>query len=216
MPQTTPTSATLADLHQVGGKAELIAGKVVALMPTGLRPGQIGGRIFRAIDDFATAAGRGVALPDNVGFAVPGLSSGRESFSPDAAYYLGPIPPDDMDFLPGPPTFGVEVRSKGDYGAAAEETMAAKRADYLEAGTAVVWDVDPIAGIIRVYRAPAPDHQDVFGRGASADADPAMPGWRSSVDMEKWHSGASTSLFTVLRVFRAGAGTRVPAVNGHL
>jgi hypothetical protein len=53
VPQTTPTPATLADLYQAEGKAELIAGKVVALIPTGARPGQIGGRIFRAIDDYA-------------------------------------------------------------------------------------------------------------------------------------------------------------------
>jgi Uma2 family endonuclease len=182
MPKTTPTAATLADLHQAGGKAELIAGKVVALMPTGHRPGQIGGRIYRAIDDYAASTGRGSAYPDNVGFAVPELASGRESFSPDAAYYLGPAPPDDMDFLPGPPALAVEVRSKGDYGEAAEDAMAAKRADYFEAGTAVVWDVDPIAGVIRVYRASAPDRPDVFGRGASADAEPAMPGWRLAVD----------------------------------
>jgi Uma2 family endonuclease len=182
MPQTTPTAATFADLHRAGGKAELIAGKVVPLMPTGLRPGQIGGRIYRAIDDYATTAGRGLALPDNVGFAVPELASGRESFSPDAAYYFGPTPHDDMDFLPGPPALAVEVRSKGDYGAAAEDSMAAKRADYFEAGTAVVWDVDPIAGTIRVYRAATPDRADTLGAGAAADAEPVMPGWRLSVD----------------------------------
>ena len=39
----------------------------------------------------------------------------------------------------------VEVCSKGDYSDAAEEAMAAKRADYFEAGTLVVWDVDPLA-----------------------------------------------------------------------
>ena len=96
-----------------------------------------------ALDDHATATGVGVALPDNVGFAVPELSSGRQSFSPDAAYFVGPPPADDMDFVAGPPTLAVEVRSKGDYGDAAEAEMEAKRADYFEAGTAVVWDVDP-------------------------------------------------------------------------
>lgn len=182
MPPQTPVAATLADLHRAGGKAELIAGRVVPLMPTGLRPGRIGGRIYRAIDDYTTRTGRGLALPDNVGFAVPELASGRESFSPDAAYYLGPPPPDDMDFLPGPPALAVEVRSKGDYGPAAEEAMAAKRADYFEAGTAVVWDVDPLACAIRVYRPATPDHPAVFGAGMSADAEPVMPGWRLGAD----------------------------------
>ena len=52
------------------------------------------------------------------------------------------------------PTFAVEVRSEGNYGDAAEEEMAAKRADYFQAGTAVVWDVDPIAQC--VWKTPQP------------------------------------------------------------
>ena len=63
------------------------------------------------------------------------LSSGRESFSPDAAYFLGPFPSNPMRFLVGPPIFAVEVRSENDYGPAAEAAMADKRADYFEAGT---------------------------------------------------------------------------------
>ena len=35
--------------------------------------------------------------------------------------------------------------------------MAARRADYFEAGTRVVWDVDPVAEVIHVYRADRPD-----------------------------------------------------------
>ena len=176
------TAASLDDLHHVAGKAELISGKLVPLVPTGFRPGRIGGRIYRAIDDYAAAAGTGAALPDNVGFAVPELASGRESFSPDAAYYLGTIPADDMDFLPGPPALAVEVRSKGDYGPAAEVEMAAKRADYFEAGTAVVWDVDPVDDLIRVYQSATPDQPTIYGPGTSADAEPVMPGWRVDVD----------------------------------
>jgi Uma2 family endonuclease len=128
------------------------------------------------------AAGSGIALPDNVGFAVPELASGRQSFSPDASFFLGLLPLDDMDFIEGPPTFAVEVRSKGDYGDAAEAEMAAKRADYFEAGTAVVWDVDPKAELVRVYRADAPLVPTIFSRGQTADAEPAVPRWRLTVD----------------------------------
>lgn len=175
-------AATLDDLYRVGGKAELIAGRIVTFMPTGFRPGQIGGRIYRSLDDHARATGRGVALPDNVGFTVPELASGRQSFAPDAAYFLGPLPADGMDYLDGPPTFAVEVRSKGDYGDAAEAELAAKRADYFEAGTRVVWDVDPRAEVVRAYRADAPDRPTTFGAGQDADAEPAVPGWRVAVD----------------------------------
>ena len=53
-----------------------------------------------------------------------------------------------MRFVEGAPTLAVEVRSEGDYGASAERDMAAKRADYFEAGTLVVWDVDPEAEVV--------------------------------------------------------------------
>lgn len=182
MSSATRAAASLDDLHRVGGKAELIAGRIIHLMPTGFRPGQIGGRIYRSLDDYAVRTSRGIALPDNVGFTVPELSSGRQSFAPDASYFLGPLPSDDMDFLEGPPTLAVEVRSKGDYGDAAEAEMVAKRADYFEAGTAVVWDVDPKAKVVRAYRADAPEKPTTFGSGEVADAEPALPGWRLAID----------------------------------
>jgi Uma2 family endonuclease len=182
MSSVIQAAATLDDLKRVEGKAELIAGRIVHLMPTGYRPNQVAARIYRSLDDHAASTGRGVAFTDNMGFAIPELASGRQSFSPDASYYVGPLPQDDMDFVAGPPTFAVEVRSKGDYGDAADATLAAKRADYFEAGTQVVWDVDPRAKLISAYRAAAPGQPNVFGSGEAADAEPAVPGWRLRVD----------------------------------
>jgi Uma2 family endonuclease len=176
-----PHRATLADLARVTEKAELVGGRVVMLLPTGHRPNIIAGRIFRRLADFADTTGRGVAFTDNMGFAVPPLLSGRESFSPDAAYYTGPAPTDPMRFVEGPPDFAVEVRSENDYGPAAEAEMADKRADYFEAGTAVVWDVDPVAGVVRRYR-PGEGVPTEFRPGTEADAEPAVPGWRLAVD----------------------------------
>lgn len=118
---------------------------------------------------------------DGIGYAVPELPSGRESFSPDASYYDGPRPKNRMRFIEGPPTFAAEVRSENDYGPAAELEMAAKRADYFQAGTQVVWDVDPIAETVVVYRWDDPDHPRIFGRGDTADAEPAVPDWRLPV-----------------------------------
>src|SRR3712207_7434649 len=43
-----------------------------------------------------------------------------------------PICRTGMKFLEGAPVFAVEVRSEGDYGPAAEQAMAEKRADYLD------------------------------------------------------------------------------------
>ena len=173
--------ATLDDLMRYDGCAELIGGRIVTYMATGHRPNLVAGRIFRRLADYTDAIGRGFAYTDNVGFAVPELSTGRESFSPDASYYTGPLHTNRMRFVPGPPDFAVEVRSENDYGPAADAEIAAKRAEYFEAGTLVVWDVDPIAGVVRRYRADS-EVPMAFRAGSEADAEPAVPGWRLSID----------------------------------
>src|SRR6266566_4259070 len=174
--------ATIADLLKVPGKAELINGRIIHLMATGYRPNIVAGRIFRKLADFVDATGRGAAFTDNMGFAVPELPSGRESFAPDVAYYTGPPPANPMRFVEGPPDFAVEVRSEGDYGRAADAELARTRADYFTAGTLVVWEVDPLSREVRVYRSGSPDAPTVFGPGQVADAEPAVPGWRLPID----------------------------------
>src|SRR6516164_1599370 len=174
--------ATLDDLYRTPEKAELIGGRIVRFMATGRKPSRVAGRIYRSLDDHATQTGRGEAHPDNMGYAIPELPSGRESFAPDASYYVGPLPANPMRFIEGPPTFAAEVRSENDYQAAAEVEMADKRADYFAAGTQVVWDVDPLAECIHVYKASAPGQPTTYQRGQVAEAEPAVPGWRVAVD----------------------------------
>lgn len=88
-----------------------------------------------------------------------------------------------LEFLEGAPAFAAEIRSKGDYGPKAEAEMAAKRAEYLAAGTVVVWDVDLLSpDVVRVYRASAPASPTIYRRGDIAEAEPAVPGWRMPVD----------------------------------
>lgn len=181
--------ATLEDLYQTPEKAELIDGRIVKLTSTGRKPGRVGFRIAQSLDGHAAQTGKGEAYPDNVGFAVPVLASGRESFAPDASYYEGPFPEDPMRFLPGPPRFAAEVRSENDYGPAAELELADKRADYFEAGTLVVWDVDPINEEIHVYRKDRPENPTTYNLGQEAEAEPAVPGWRVKVD---WVFGSKT------------------------
>jgi Uma2 family endonuclease len=173
---------TVTDLARVPGKAELIGGRIVALRPTGLRPNLVAGRIFRSLAEHCDATGQSIALTDNMGYVVPELPSGRESFSPDASYYVGPFSPDDMRFIQGTPTLAVEVRSEGDYGPAAERALAAKRADYFASGTLAVWDVDPKADCVHAYLPGSPDQPITFQRGEIASAEAAVPGWSIAVD----------------------------------
>jgi Uma2 family endonuclease len=110
----------------------------------------------------------------------------RKSFSPDAAYHIGPDASGtkgDIEFYKGAPVFAVEVRSKGDYGPRAERRMAEKRADYFAAGTLVVWDVDLKSDlVVRVYRLGEPNRPSFYKRGEIAEAEPAVPGWTMPVD----------------------------------
>ena len=182
MSTVVETRATIDDLYHVEGKAELIGGRIVELPGAGHLPSRVTLKILRSIDDYAENRDRGAAYSRTIVFTVPELSSGRESFSPDASYYDGPLPANPMKFIPGAPTFAVEVRSEGDYGPAAEREMASKRADYFEAGTKVVWDVDPTQKLIHVYRPDRPDSPTTYGLGQLADAEPALPGWRLAVD----------------------------------
>ncbi len=174
--------ATLEDLYRTPGKAELIDGRIVHFMATGHKPGLVGFQIAMSLHEYSKKVKKGVAYPDNVGFAVAELPSGRESFSPDASYYDGPLPADPMRFVEGAPTFAAEVRSASDYGTAAEAEMAEKRADYFAAGTQVVWDVDPLAECIHVFKASDPSQPTTYSRGQVAEAEPAVAGWRVAVD----------------------------------
>ncbi len=174
--------ATIDDLYRVEGKAELINGRIVRYMPTGHLPATVAAEIFVHLRAHAKQTGIGVAHTDNLAYALPRqLKNGRHSFSPDASYYVGPLPANRMCFIEGAPTFAVEVRSEGDYTPAAEREIAAKRADYFEAGTLVVWDVDPQARTIRAYSVSAPTQPIVYRVGDVASAEPAVPGWTVAV-----------------------------------
>ncbi len=176
---STRSRATIDDLAQVEGKAEIVDGEIVRMSPTGAGPGYAGDEIFVSLREFARRTGRGRAVGDNKAFRVD--LPDRDSFSPDAAYYLGPD--SGMKFYEGAPAFAAEVRSEEDYGKAAERRMSKKRRDYFAAGTLVVWDVD-LRGedVVRVYRANSPRVRAVYRRGDHAEAEPAVPGWSMAVD----------------------------------
>src|SRR6266404_858680 len=172
--------ATVEELYRVpeNGKAEIVNGEIVLMPPTGDMPSRAGSSVYISL---RTHEGKtpGRAYADNAGFLVN--LPNRRSFSPDAAWYVGPST--GMKFLEGAPVFAVEVRSEDDYGRNAERAMAEKRADYFAAGTLIVWDVNLLSpDVVKSYDAADPDPPKIFCRGEVADAEPAVPGWRMPVD----------------------------------
>ena len=172
--------ATIEDLYNVPekGKAEIVNGELVLMSPTGGIPGRASGKVYLNLAEYERHHGEGYAFGDNVGFMVD--LPHRKSFSPDAAFYVGEL---TMKFLKGAPIFAVEIRSEGDYGPAAEQEMADKRADYFATGTLVVWDVDLLSDdVVRVYRASDPYNPTIYRRDDLAEAEPALPGWTMPVN----------------------------------
>ncbi len=168
----------IQQLIETDGKAEIVNDQIVNLMPTGGKPSYAAGRIFLSLAFYEEATG-GIAFGDNAGFLCN--LPNRKSFSPDAAFYVGPEP--EMGFLPHPPVFAVEVRSENDYGPQAEREMAQKRADYFAAGTLVVWDVDlQNEEVVAKYTAQDQVRPQIFKRGEEADAEPAVADWKIAVD----------------------------------
>ena len=121
---STNTRAKVEDLYHIpdNGKAEIVNGELIRMLPTGGKQGRAGGKIFVALDRYERETRTGYAFPDNVGFIVH--LPGRDSFSPDAAFYAGGEI--TAKFLEGAPVFAVEVRSENDYGARAERKIALK------------------------------------------------------------------------------------------
>jgi Uma2 family endonuclease len=174
------SEATIEDLRHVpeDGKAELVNGELVVMSPAGGLHNYAAHQITMSLHARCQRQKKGYAIGDNCGFIVD--LPHRKSFSPDAAYHLGPL---THDFVQGAPLFAVEVRSRDDYGSRAEKTLAKTRADYFAAGTLVVWDVDLIGDeTVRVFRASDPENASTYRRGDVAEAEPAVPGWTMPVD----------------------------------
>src|SRR5258706_6564834 len=87
---STRTEATIEDLYHVDedGKAEIVNGELVLMSPTGDLPGSASTEIFVSLRDYARRTKLGRAHGDNLGFIVN--LPNRRSFSPDAAFYIGP------------------------------------------------------------------------------------------------------------------------------
>lgn len=170
--------ATVKDLHLTKLKAEIVDGQMVVIGPSCAAAAIAARSIIYSLTSYEWEFGGGLATMSRVAFIVD--PPHRLALCPDAGWYTGSW---DEDFPRGAPVFAVEVRDPVDYGDEADQRYAAKRADYFAAGTRVVWDVDVLQEkVIHSYRADLPERGTVYRRGETADAEPAVPGWRFAVD----------------------------------
>ena len=170
--------ATLDDLYLVEGRAEIVNGRIVMLDAGGFAHSRAAMFIVGCLKQFEKRTRSGYAMNELANYRV--VLPHRQSLCPDGSFYIGSAKGDDS---PDGPLFAVEVRSPGDYGLRAERSIGWKRQEYFAARTQVVWDVDLFGQrCIRSFRADAPDTPLIFREGEQAHAEPALPGWRLSVD----------------------------------
>jgi Uma2 family endonuclease len=173
-------AATIDDLYRYRceGRAELIRGTIVELPFHGGLAGYATSEIVFALAQYEKQTKSGRAFASKLAYVVD--LPQRQSFSPAASYHS--VRKLSAKFVQGAPIFAVEVRSEDDYGPEAEKSLADKRADYFEAGTLVVWDVDVLHGYtIRSFRFDSPETPALFTQDQIATAEPALPGFEFPV-----------------------------------
>ena len=142
------TAEDLLELGDDGQRHELVAGLLLTEPPASYRHGRISARIFGLLRDFVEARGLGDVVSVDTGFLL--TRSPDTVRAPDVAFVSRERAGQagDQGFFPGPPDLAVEVLSPTDR----PGEVHAKVADYLAAGTRIVWTVDPVAVRVAVHR----------------------------------------------------------------
>ena len=161
---------TAEELWQAGdiGRCELLRGRLVVMMPTGGRHGQVAMRVGHAITAFVDRHHLGVVLAAETGFV---LARDPDTVrAPDVAFVRHGREIGEK-FVDGAPDLAVEVLSPGDRPGYVRE----KVAEWLESGAEAVWVVDPGDGSVIAHQAerePVRFEGDDILRG-----DPVLPGF---------------------------------------
>ena len=180
---TTPTGLMTAEellaYEMPDKRVELVRGRLIVREPPGMRHGECASRLAVTLSNFLSrdremrgaAETRGRVLTCDSGFTLarnPDTVRG-----PDVAYisserWAGPMPDGYGEFAPD---LAIEIRSPSDRIGA----VLAKVGDWLDAGTGLVWVVDPAREQISVYNADG--SQDMLGVDEVLDGGDVLPGF---------------------------------------
>ena len=123
---------------------EYVEGELIPKMPTSLNHGKIISKLLLRLLPHVYENELGDVYPADTGFRV-----GERLLVPDIAFVSTARIPDDMDKAsPIPPDLAVEVVSPTDV----LSRLVEKAFAYLEAGTQLVWVVEPKSKTVMVYR----------------------------------------------------------------
>ncbi len=171
--------STVSDLYELPHddyRYELAQGRLVREPPPGARHGEIAATITARLWAHAREHGSGRVLTCDPGFVLH--RSPDTVRAPDVAF----VRRERLDAMenrsttiPGPPDLAVEVLSPSDR----QGDVHAKVADYLAAGTELVWVVDPTSECVTTYATLlAPQ---ALTRDDELSAETLLPGFRLRV-----------------------------------
>ncbi len=149
---------------------ELVDGEPIELAPAAGRSGWISGNIYRLLASHVRQSQLGWAFPPETGFIL--FEDRHTVRSPDAAVILAHRLAELPDsFVPMAPDLAVEVLSPSDRMADA----LAKVAMYLQAGTTLVWLVNPATRTVVVFRSET--DPVTLGESDTLDGSDVLPGF---------------------------------------
>ena len=174
-PAALMTADELLRTHVPNKRAELLRGVLVVREPAGSRHGLVTMNLGAELALYAKQTGAGGVYAAETGFK---LASDPDTVrAPDIAFVTRErLPPPNTTGYPAlAPDLAVEVLSPGDR----PGEVLAKVADWLSAGTRLVWVVDPERRLARVYRHDG--SETIVMADGALEGEDVLPGFNCSV-----------------------------------
>jgi len=180
VPPMTPQALLSADellhLNLPNKRTELVRGVLVVREPPGGRHGRITAELARHIGNYVVDRALGTVYAGDTGFT---LARGPDTVrGPDVAFVSRARVPDadPIGYIELGPDLVVEVLSPGNR----PGEVLAKVADWISAGTRLVWLIDPRRRVARVYRADG--SESLVTDGQPLEGEDVLPGF--SLDLQ--------------------------------
>lgn len=161
----------LYQVHIPGKRTELVKGVMMVREPAGYRHGYLTARLTGRLVAYVESRGLGQVLAAETGFTLARRPDTVRA--PDVAFVRHervPEPPATR-FAELAPDLAVEVLSPGDR----PGDLLARVADWLTAGTTLVWVIDPARRQARVYRADG--SESLLDAGGTLSGETTLPGF---------------------------------------
>lgn len=153
---------------------ELVRGRVVREPPAGFEHGGLAAHIAHRLREFVAREDLGMVVGAETGFIL--FEEPPTVRAPDAAFVARDrLPEDRTDFAPLAPDLAVEVVSPSN----TMPQIHDKVCDFLDAGSRMVWIIEPRRRTVMVYR--SRDDIRLLTEGDELDGGDVLPGFRFPV-----------------------------------